>query len=142
MIVNNLNLELSNMFEQYSEELYNIVLAFDKDRSIYGYSCKHHIIDQYRLAYLLALTIKDYLKYSSINIEMLSAKFNLERISEILYCNGIVFSDILNTVIPNFGGINSLKIHSTFIVEPKNNINTVIKPINQIRINKPCIYDN
>ena len=142
MIVTNYN--ISDMYKLYNEELYNIILAFDKDRANYGFSCKQHLLDQYRLAFGLALYIKDLIQYTSISFSQLSAKLSLDTISDTLYCNGISLFEILEYYgikDDNLGGIENMEINSTFIIEPELISNVIIKDIQTLRINKTCTYD-
>lgn len=115
----------------FSTILFSAIQNFKRDEMIHGYSCKQYIIEQYKLAFFLALVVLDYMETNHVDYATAYTDLNLSQKIDNLACNNIKWSDVLLTLginIENGEGINYMELEQTFIIEPQG----VQVPINTI----------
>ena len=120
-------------WESYSDAIIKAIALFKQDEKVAGYSCKQYVIQQYQLAFELALLVLYYSNVLGYTYAQTYIKLDIETKAKNLACNGIIWNDILEALDINTNegdGINFVEEESSFIVGP----NTNTTPLTQIDV--------
>lgn len=129
------NLEncINTAFKLFKTSIIKNFLSQVNDEELKGESCKQYNFSFYLAIYLISIVYQDVIKYPKQNWNYFVIKYKLETYKKCLACSGINLDDVLKcfnlpTVIIGLG-INSIKIESTFIIEPTNLTPTVVEVV-------------
>ena len=113
-----------------------IIKGIEQHRSLEktaGYSCKMYVVQQFQLAFELALLVLYYSNVIGLTYAEIYERLDIETKEKNLACNNIIWSDILTAMNINTttgDGIENVDIEGTFIVGP----NPTPTPLTQIDV--------
>lgn len=129
--INNLNKYWYSFYKLYGSAILNLSDKWSNQEKIYGNSCTQYKVNQYYLAFYLAVMIKNELdKGYTTSATYYETKYNISDKKKILICYNINLDKIFDIFDIHFtedSGIGEIGIEDTLVVEPNytNSISTV-----------------
>ena len=120
-------------WENYSTSIIEMIELHRSAEKSAGYSCKMYVIQQYQLAFELALLVLYYSNVIGLTYAEIYERLDIETKEKNLACNNIIWNDILiamNIDTTAGDGIENVETESTFIVGP----NPIATPLTQIDV--------